>query len=334
MDKEIKSSDKKRIKSHKKNCIELKSNAKINLSLDVLGKLPDGYHEVRMVMQLLKLHDKVSVGIFEDEDSEIKLSTNLPYIPRDERNLAYKAAMLMKKKFPEHEGDHIRIAIKKNIPVAAGLAGGSGNGAAVILALNKLWGLNLSLKEMIDLSKPLGSDVPFMVMGGAAANDKLGYADDPLASTCCEAGGKGDEIMPLPGFSAYAVLSKPPISISTAKIYQALKIEDIDIHPDIDEMIEGLIEKNQFKVKKNMINVLENVTLKEYPLVEYTKNKMEKLYHKSKPVMSGSGPTVYGLYPNKERAKAVFSIMEKINAETYLTGTLGASDRRNKLDKF
>ena len=121
-----------------KKCIELRSNAKINLSIDVLRKLPDGYHEVRMVMQLLDFYDKVGIGIFPERDKAVKISANLPYISRDERNLAYRAVLLMIEKFPEHKEEHIQVALKKNIPVAAGLAGGSGNAAAVILGLNKL----------------------------------------------------------------------------------------------------------------------------------------------------------------------------------------------------
>lgn len=305
-----------------KKCIELRSNAKINLSIDVLRKLPDGYHEVRMVMQLLDLYDKVRIGIFPERDKAVKISANLPYIPRDERNLAYRAVLLMIEKFPEHKEEHIQVALKKNIPVAAGLAGGSGNAAAVILGLNKLWNLNMTLKDMIEIGKPLGADVPFMLTGQAVTNVCLGLGDDPMASTCCEAVGKGDEIKPLPRFCSYVVLSKPSISVSTPKVYQALKLDEITEHPDMDKLIEGVSEANHFKIKKNMINVLENVTLKEYPLVKYTKDKMQEACPKSKVLMSGSGPTIYGLYANRTKAERVFEIMKKTNKETYFTKTL------------
>ncbi len=306
----------------KKKCVELVSNAKINLALDVLGKYEDGYHEVRMVMQLLELHDKVGVGIIYDGKPGISISGNKPYLPKDSRNLAYKAAMLMLDLFPEHKDDSIRIGIKKNIPVAAGLAGGSGNAAAVILALNHLWDTKMSLADMIEVSKPLGSDVPFLVMGTAATNPCLGLSEEKLAATCCEAVGKGDEIRPLPRFCSYVVLSKPAICVSTPNVYKALKIDEIEEHPDIDELIEGLIEKNHFKINKNMANALENVTLKEYSVVKYTKNKMKNLSYGMPVLMSGSGPTIYGIYNNKHKAEKVMAYMKELNDETYFTKTL------------
>ena len=125
---------------------------------------------MKMVMQFLDFYDKVGIGIFPERDKAVKISANLPYIPRDERNLAYRAVLLMIEKFPEHKEEHIQVALKKNIPVAAGLAGGSGNAAAVILGLNKLWNLNMTLKDMIEIGKPLGADVPFMLTGQAVTN--------------------------------------------------------------------------------------------------------------------------------------------------------------------
>ena len=331
--------------------IELKSFAKINLTLDVKGTLPGGMHEVEMVMQQILLCDDVSItwepaagglgqtaetgGIGQTETGglEINLTTNRKYLPTDERNLAYKAVQVMHRYCRQNPHIYtagqsapvgrVAIHIKKRIPVAAGLAGGSGNGAAVLHGLNVLWGLNLDLKTLCEISTMLGSDVPFTVMGQAAANENLKgrFAGDPLACHCALATGTGTELKPLPGLKSHLVLSKPPVSVSTASVYKGIDNVQIPQRPDTEEMIEGLRKRDRRLIEKNLINVLENYTLKEYSNVVYTKNKMQELCNSGAVLMSGSGPTVFGLCDSIQESRAVCDAMKQINPESFWTRT-------------
>lgn len=306
--------------------IKLKAFAKINLSLDVCGLLDNGFHEVSMVMQQILLCDDVKVRWTEDSSVQgisISLSTNRYYLPTDERNLAYKAALLMTEKYAADINGSISIDIVKRIPVAAGLAGGSSNGAAVIHALNMLWDLKLPLQELCDTGAKLGSDVPFCIMGQAAANDNLKpvYSKDPLACHCALATGTGTELRPLQGLKSHLVLSKPAISVSTAEVYKGIDSEHIPERPDNKELINALRTNNRKLVEKNMINVLENFTLKRYPVIVYTKNKIQQLCSCEGVLMSGSGPTVYGLCKNIREAKELCRRMLEDNKESFWTRT-------------
>ena len=302
--------------------ITVKSYAKINLSLDVLRRLENGFHEVEMVMQQILLHDEVSVK-WEDggDDFHIKLNTNRSYLPTDERNLAYKAALLMKELYGQDRKGTVRIDIKKRIPVAAGMAGGSGNGAAVLHAINWLWGLGLDVKALNDAGSRLGSDIPFCIMGQAKMNKILGLADDPLATHCAVARGTGTDLEPIKGLESHIALSKPSIGVSTAEVYKGLKLDEITEHPDTQEMIDALATENREKICKNMINLLENFTLKEYANVVCTKERMQELLGKANVLMSGSGPTVFGLCDSREQAQQVCAQMEQLNRESYWTRT-------------
>lgn len=319
--------------------IILNAYAKINLSIDVLGKRPDGYHEVLMVMQQVNLFDKVSIawdepenrvdGKTEDEDYkiQIELTTNLPYLPVNDKNIAYQAAQLMCKNFKPQEEGQVIININKKIPVAAGLAGGSANAAAVIHGLAKLWELNLTLQQLMDLGVKLGADVPFCIMGQAALNSSLGFLCDGTdkkntIGTCALASGIGEKLEVIDGIHAWVVLSKPPISVSTAKVYGGLNLQEITERPNTTELIQGLQERNYHKIIKNLINVLENVTLKEYPIIMYTKNKIEEQGKGHKALMSGSGPTIFSLYSNKNKAKITFGKLKDLNNETFLVKCL------------
>lgn len=306
--------------------IKLKAFAKINLSLDVCGLLDNGFHEVSMVMQQILLCDDVKVRWTEDSSVQginISLSTNRYYLPTDERNLAYKAALLMAEKYAADINGSISIDIVKRIPVAAGLAGGSSNGAAVIHALNMLWDLKLPLQKLCDTGAKLGSDVPFCIMGQAAANDNLKpvYSKDPLACHCALATGTGTELTPLQGLKSHLVLSKPAISVSTAEVYKGIDSEHIPERPDNKELINALRTNNRKLVEKNMINVLENFTLKRYPVIVYTKNKIQQLCSCEGVLMSGSGPTVYGLCKNIREAKELCRRMLEDNKESFWTRT-------------
>lgn len=338
--------------------VQLNAYAKINLSLDVLGLLDNGFHEVEMVMQQILLSDDVLIrwkpgaGAGSDNRSRantgadahaqtnagipthapanaefpsvtITLSTNKYFLPTDERNLAYKAAALMICKYAEGRSGSIRIDIKKRIPVAAGLAGGSSNAAAVIHGIRKLWNLDISLAEMCETGAQLGSDVPFCIMGQAAADKTLrpDFKDDPLACHCALATGTGTELRPLKGLRSHLVLSKPDLSVSTAKVYRGIDSVEIPVHPDNNELIRGLKTGSLDLVRKNMINVLENFTLKHYPIVMYTKNKMKELCSPENVLMSGSGPTVFGLCRNADQAKQICQKMLRENKASFWTRT-------------
>lgn len=306
--------------------IQLNAFAKINLSLDVLGVLDNGFHQVEMVMQQILLSDDILVRWKESANEHmvtISVSTNKYFLPTDERNLAYKAAMLMIQRFGEGKRGRIRIDIKKRIPIAAGLAGGSSNAASVIHGINRLWQLNLSLSELCSLGAELGSDVPFCVMGQAAADKALKpyFENDPLACHCALATGTGTELKPLPGLKSHLVLSKPSISVSTAEVYKGIDKIDITEHPDNKEMITALKKGDMETVQKNMVNVLENFTLKRYPIVMYTKNKLQKFCAPECVLMSGSGPTVFGLCINREHSKQICREMLRENSESFWTRT-------------
>jgi len=260
----------------------------------------------------------------EEEEIKIELATNKHFLPTDNRNLAYKAAMLMADNFGQNLSGRIFINIKKRIPVAAGLAGGSGNCAAVIHAINQLWSLDLTMKQLCDLGAELGSDVPFCIMGQAAANPKLHqiYGNDPLACHCALATGTGTDLQPLPGIKTHMILSKPAISVSTAEVYQGIDNMEIPLHPDNATLINDIRNNApMFDIKKNMINVLENFTLTRYPIIVQTKANIQKLCGEHPVLMSGSGPTVYGFCDSIEESKAICNKMLEINKESFWTRT-------------
>ncbi len=303
--------------------IEIKAYAKINLSIDILGKRPDGYHEVLMVMEQVDLFDSVRIIWKEnDEPISIHLSTNLPFLPTDEKNLAYKAAQEMMQRYGKDKKGEIKIEIEKRIPVAAGLAGGSSNGAAVLHGLNYLWELNLTVEALHGIGTKLGADVPFCITGQAALNKDLGLSDDSLAGTCALASGIGENLELVKPLKSWVLLSKPPIGVSTAQVYQGIRLEEITDRPDTAELVAGLREGNFYKISKNMMNVLENFSLTEYPMIMYTKNKMAQEGRAYKALMSGSGPTVFGLYTNRRKGIDAYSKLKKLNKETFLVKTL------------
>ena len=305
--------------------IRIKSYAKINLAIDVRGLLENGYHEVEMIMQQVELHDEVLVRWFERKGggTDILLNTNRAYLPKDERNLAYRAAALMAQKYGQKKNGTIRIDIKKNIPVAARLAGGSVNAGAVIHALNKLWGLGLSLEQLMEDGKALGADVPFTIMGQARCNSVLDEAvrNDPMAASCAYAYYDGTKLRPLPALHSNIVLSKPPVGVSTKEVYQGIDRVEITRRPDIAELIRGLEQKNSNFIKKNMINVLEFYTLKKYNCIMNTKDMAIQCDGIDTVLMSGSGPTVICIAESEAYAQAAAGRMKQVNRETFLTRT-------------
>lgn len=280
--------------------ITLKARAKINLALDAIKKREDGYHEVKMIMQQIDLFDELV--IHETINSKINIKTNLDYLPNDDTNIAYRAAELFLKTYDVKKG--VDINIHKNIPVSAGLAGGSTDAASVLIGLNELWNMHLSKNELMKLGSQLGADVPFCILGG-----------------CAVAEGIGDKLKPIDGLDAFVVLCKPNLRVSTAKVYSQLNLNEIDKHPDVDEMIQQLRTNKVEEIKGNMINVLETVTLRENPMVSGIKLKLLECRAEAA-LMSGSGPTVFGLFKDYNRAKCAFENLNKLYSETYLVKTV------------
>ena len=261
---------------------KLKALGKINLGLDVLGRRPNGYHDVRMVMQTVYLYDQI---LLEKTDKEgISLKTNLFYLPVNENNLAYRAAKMLIDEFTIKEGVH--ISLEKHIPVAAGMAGGSSNAAAVLYGMNRLFQLGLTDQELMERGVKLGADVPYCIMRGTVLAE-----------------GIGEELTPLPAMpKCHVLLAKPPISVSTQKVYEKLDAQEVTKHPDIDGILLGLQTGDLKKITSSMGNVLENVTITEYPQIERIKDVMKE-EGALNAMMSGSGPTVFGIYDDKMLAR-------------------------------
>lgn len=262
--------------------IKLKALGKINLGLDVLGRRPNGYHDVRMVMQTVYLYDQI---LLEKTDKEgISLKTNLFYLPVNENNLAYRAAKMLIDEFAIKEGVH--ISLEKHIPVAAGMAGGSSNAAAVLYGMNRLFQLGLTDQELMERGVKLGADVPYCIMRGTVLAE-----------------GIGEELTPLPAMpKCHVLLAKPPVSVSTQKVYEKLDAQEVTKHPDIDGILLGLQTGDLKKITSSMGNVLENVTITEYPQIERIKDVMKE-EGALNAMMSGSGPTVFGIYDDKILAR-------------------------------
>ena len=308
--------------------IRLSSFAKINLSIDVKGVMDSGMHEVDMVMQQISFHDDVNVSYEKNgkpgDKIRIELTTNRPYLPTDERNTAYKAAELMIQKYGHKmPGGVIKIDVTKRIPVAAGMAGGSGNGAAVLHALNVLWNLKLSLKELCSIGSEIGSDVPFCVMGQARANYVLPkyIRKDELAVSCARATGTGTDMEPVKGLNRFLVIAKPSISVSTAQVYRGIDNCEITKRPDNDRLVSDLKNYRYEDLYRNFVNVLEQYTLEAYPEVKELKKVIIDLDAGPVTLMSGSGPTVFAVCDSIDKARAASNALRKLRYEAYWTRT-------------
>lgn len=283
-----------------KNRAIAKSYAKINLTLDVLGRLENGYHSVKMIMQSLSLFDLV---IVDKEPRGIKISTNIKGLPTDSGNIAYKAAELFFKETGISGG--ARILIHKNIPIAAGLAGGSGNAAAVLAALNVLYNTGLSDTRLAKMALALGADVPYCLTGGTQLSEGIGEILTPLAPF---------ERVPV-------VLVKPNVGISTAVIYNKLDTAENLSHPDTDRVISAISAGDTKAVAENMSNIMETVTAGDCPEIVNIKKKMIELGAIGS-IMSGSGPTVFGIFPDDMTAKLACDEFAREYDEVFFTHTI------------
>ncbi len=280
--------------------ISLKALAKINLGLDVVRRREDGYHEVRMIMQTIHLYDKLNITRTKEEG--IKLQSNLSYLPVNENNLVYKAGKMLMDEFDIKQG--ISINLEKRIPVAAGMAGGSTDAAAMMYGMNKLFDLGLSRKDLMDRGVKIGADVPYCIMRGTALAE-----------------GIGEKLTSLPPMIKCPVLiAKPQISVSTKFVYQNLKLDGETIHPDIDQLIGDIKNKDLGALSSHMGNVLESVTIPNYPIIAQIKENMLE-NGAIGAMMSGSGPTVFGLFEDEETATKAKDAMCKsgLAKQIYLT---------------
>lgn len=270
--------------------IRLKARAKINLGLDVLGKREDGYHEVRMVMQTIGIYDRLILTKIPEE--EIRITSNLAFLPVNENNLIYKAIKLLKDEY--HFPGGVSVDLNKFIPVAAGMAGGSTDAASTMFGVNRLFGLNLSMGKMMELGVRLGADVPYCVMRGTALAEGIGE--------------KLIRITPVPHM--WILIAKPQINVSTRLVYEQLDMGGIQKHPDIDGIIRAIEAQDVVRIAQSMGNVLENVTVPLYPVIETIKQDM--LSHGAiNAMMSGSGPTVFGIFPDEQTTLACQAFLKK-----------------------
>ena len=264
--------------------IQLKALAKINLVLDVLRRREDGYHEVKMIMQTIGLHDDLEIR--RTKTPGIQVKTNLYYLPTNENNLVYKAAKLLMDEFQIQDG--VSIQLKKRIPVAAGMAGGSSDGAAVLWGINQMYGLGLSMQALMERGVRLGADVPYCIQRGTALAE-----------------GIGEKLSVLPPMPKCTILiAKPGISVSTKFVYENLHANDLkpEQHPDVDSMIEAMRQKDLGLLCSRMGNVLETVTIPAYPVINEIKRTMMDNGAIGS-MMSGSGPTVFGIFDSPVAAK-------------------------------
>lgn len=280
--------------------ISVKALAKINLGLDVVRRREDGYHEVRMIMQTIHLFDRLEIK--KTSSGGITMTTNLSFLPTNENNLVYQAAKLLKDEFSIRDGIDIRL--HKHIPVSAGMAGGSTDAAAVLYGMNRMFQLGLKRDELMRRGVKIGADVPYCIMRGTALAE-----------------GIGEKLTALPPMVKCPVLiAKPPISVSTKFVYEHLKLDETTVHPDIDRLVEDIRQKDLAKIAADMGNVLETVTIPNYPVIAEIKEHM--LRHGAvNAMMSGSGPTVFGLFEDMAQAREAYEAMQAsgLARQVYLT---------------
>lgn len=268
----------------------LRAYGKVNLGLDVVRKREDGYHEVKMIMQTVGVYDKID--LFRSAEKGIRVETNLYYLPNNENNLACKAAKLLMDEFQVSDG--LNIKIKKFIPVAAGMAGGSSDAAAVLFGVNKMFSLGLSTEQLMERGVKLGADVPYCILRGTALSEGIGEILTPLP--------------PVP--QCQILIAKPGISVSTKFVYENLKLSALgaEAHPDIDGITDAIRRRDFYGMSARLGNILETVTIPAHPVIQDIKNRMKRLGAVNA-LMSGSGPTVFGLFTSPLAAQNAYEEM-------------------------
>jgi 4-diphosphocytidyl-2-C-methyl-D-erythritol kinase len=278
----------------------LKAYAKINLGLDVVRKREDGYHDVRMIMQSISLFDRIELTM--ESEPGIRMETNLYYLPTDADNLAYKAAKMLMDEFSVAQGVH--ISLNKYIPVAAGLAGGSSDAAAVLFGINRMFRLGLTMDMLSERAVRIGADVPYCLMRGTAMAEGVGEILTPLP----------------PAPQCYVVIAKPGVVVSTRYVYENLNVQELSFHPDIDGIKEAICRRDFDGMASRLGNVLETVTIQEYPIIAKIKAFLVSCGAVNA-LMSGSGPTVFGLFSSKRKAERAIAELKKteLARQVYLT---------------
>ena len=270
--------------------MKLRALAKINLGLDVTGKREDGYHEVRMVMQTIQMYDQLEIK--ESKEPGIRLTTNLPFLPCNDGNLVYKAAKILMDEFDIRQG--VDMNLTKFIPVAAGMAGGSSDAAAALVGINRMFQLGLTKRQLMERGVQIGADVPYCVMRGTALAEGIGE--------------KLTRITQVP--DCFVLIGKPGINVSTKAAYESLQLDKISSHPDIDGMIGDIERGDLLAMTQKMGNVFEPGIIEKYPVIGEIKALMES-HGALKAMMSGSGPTVFGIFDNREKMEAAAEVLRE-----------------------
>lgn len=280
--------------------LQLKAYGKINLGLDVIRKRPDGYHDLDMIMQMVDVYDDVILT--KKEDDEIVVKTDTAVLSNGKDNLAYMAAKTLMDEFGINQG--LEIKINKRIPIAGGMAGGSSDCATTLIGVNQMFGLGLTKEELMERGVKLGADVPYCILGGTAIARGIGEILTPL---------------PTPP-QCYVIIAKPPVSVSTAFVYGRIRPDEITKRPDIESMASAIKDQDLYKLSSLLYNVMEDVTVPEYPIIQNIKDVMLNGGALNS-IMSGSGPTVFGLYDDKQKAeKTVEQLKQKgLTEQLYLT---------------
>ena len=291
--------------------MRLKAMAKINLGLDILGKREDGYHEIRTVMQTIQMYDILE--LYHSHAPGIRLTTNLPYVPTDARNLVYQAAALLMEEF--HVTDGLELHLEKSIPVAAGMAGGSSDAAAALAGVNKMFRLGLSKQQLMERAVQIGADVPFCVMRGTALAE-----------------GIGEKLTRLTGLSrCYVLIGKPGVSVSTRQAYQSLNLEEL-VHPDMDGIVEAIRRGDISGMASMLGNVFEPGIRTLHPVIGEIESLMEK-NGAMKALMSGSGPTVFGLFDDSYKLRQAAGALRNSHLAKTVFATEIFTDRGDTNDQ-
>lgn len=280
--------------------LELKAYGKINLGLDVIRKRPDGYHDLDMVMQMVDVYDDVILT--QIEGTEIVVRTDTAVLSNGTDNLAYMAARMLMDEFGITQG--LEITIKKRIPIAGGMAGGSSDCAATLKGVNQMFDLGLSKEELMERGVRLGADVPYCILGGTAIARGIGEILTPL---------------PTPP-ECHVIIAKPPVSVSTAFVYGNIRPDKIERRPDIEAMVSAIKTQDLYKLAESLYNVMENITVPQYPIIQEIKTVMLDNGALNS-IMSGSGPTVFGLYDDIEKAEQTVELLKvkELTEQLYLT---------------
>lgn len=291
--------------------VRLKAMAKINLGLDVVRKREDGYHEVRMIMQTIRMYDQIRLRAV--SEAGIKVRTNLSYLPCNEDNLVHKAAKLLMEEFEVGEG--LSIELKKYIPVAAGMAGGSSDAAAVMVGVNRMFGLGLTKAQLMERGVKIGADVPYCIMRGTVLAEGIGEILTPLS--------------PMP--KCHVLIAKPGIHVSTKFVYGGLHLDEMTVHPDIDGQAAAIKAGDLKETARLMGNVLESVTAAAYPVIDEIKAFMTQ-HGAVGAMMSGSGPTVFGLFEEERTAKRAYEKLRrgKLAKQVFLTSIFNIGGNTNE----